>query len=514
METGQTIAGKYRLNRLLGTGGMASVWSATNVFTEREFAIKFMLPQVARTPEAARRFLLEAKVSARINHPNIIEVIDVGQAEDSSLFLVMELLNGTSLDVAVRRRVPSMPVYEFIGFMREVAEALAAAHRSGVIHRDLKPTNVFLHTDRDGRIVPKILDFGVSKILEEENNTALTVVGTVLGSPLYMSPEQAMGAEGIDGRTDVFAFGSILFEALSGQRAFDGPNFNALIVTIATSEPKRIDDVAPHLHEPLRVLIRQCLVTDKSKRLDSFDRIVEQLDAMLPSLTKSELLLPQPNRAEAPSETDLATNVAIGSPSDRPPPPSQHPPSMHTGSIHPPASAPTSNSGIAAPNFGAAGPSRRTVVITAGMLGAAAVILLLVAAFSRSDDEPHAAAATRGTVVSAVSGGAAAPKITAPTVATNASDVPVISVDSLPVATRNAPTAKGTGNGRLAIVASPGNCSVSVDGVARGTTPLGGLELPAGPHRIDCAAPSGKSKTVSVTISEGASARYKFSLDD
>src|SRR5580693_8170643 len=243
METGQTIAGKYRLNRLLGTGGMASVWSATNVFTEREFAVKFMLPQVARTPEAARRFLLEAKVSARINHPNIIEVIDVGQAEDSSLFLVMELLTGTSLDVAVRQHKPAISVFDFIGHMRLVAEALAAAHRSGVIHRDLKPTNIFLHTDRDGRIVPKILDFGVSKILEEENNTSLTVVGTVLGSPLYMSPEQARGAAGIDGRTDVFAFGSMLFEALTGKRAYDAPNFNALIVCIATKQPRSIDEV-------------------------------------------------------------------------------------------------------------------------------------------------------------------------------------------------------------------------------------------------------------------------------
>src|SRR5579864_8150777 len=165
MEKGQTIAGKYRLNRLLGTGGMASVWSATNVFTEREFAIKFMLPQVARTPEAARRFLLEAKVSARINHPNIIEVIDVGQSDDGSLFLVMELLMGDALDVAVRRDQPPMSVHEFIGYMRDVAIALAAAHRSGVVHRDLKPSNIFLHKDRDGRIAPKILDFGVSKII-------------------------------------------------------------------------------------------------------------------------------------------------------------------------------------------------------------------------------------------------------------------------------------------------------------------------------------------------------------
>jgi serine/threonine protein kinase len=513
METGQTIAGKYRLNRLLGTGGMASVWSATNVFTEREFAIKFMLPQVARTPEAARRFLLEAKISARINHPNIIEVIDVGQAEDSSLFLVMELLTGASLDVAVRRRSPPMPVYDFMLYMRDVAEALAAAHRSGVIHRDLKPTNVFLHTDRDGRVFPKILDFGVSKILEEENNTALTVVGTVLGSPLYMSPEQAMGAEGIDGRTDVFAFGSILFEALAGQRAFDGPNFNALIVTIATTEPKRIDEVAPDLPAPLRALIRECLVTNKTQRLESFDRIVQQLDDMMPELAKSELLLAQPNRADSPADEDSNSDAdatkAIGIPSDRPPPPGNQ---GHPGAV----SIPTSNSGISAPTFGATGPSRRTMAITAGMLAVAAVVLGIVSSFSHGDQEPHAAAATQSTVVSAIAGGTSAPKIAAPlAVPVNSVDVPVISVDSLPVATKNAPPAPKTpGNGRLVIVASPGSCAVSVDGVARGTTPLGGLELTAGPHRIDCAPPTGKAKSVSVTISDGASARYKFSLDD
>src|ERR1700736_365624 len=101
METGQTVAGKYRLNHLLGTGGMAAVWSATNVFTERQFAIKFMLPSLSRTPEAARRFLMEAKASARINHPNIIEVIDVGQSEDGALFMVMELLTGVSLETAM-----------------------------------------------------------------------------------------------------------------------------------------------------------------------------------------------------------------------------------------------------------------------------------------------------------------------------------------------------------------------------------------------------------------------------
>src|SRR5436309_809180 len=193
MESGQVVVGKYRLNQLLGTGGMAEVWSATNTFTERQLAIKFMNVQIAKTPEAAARFLKEAKVSARVNHPNIIEIHDVGQTEDGQLFLVMELLTGIPLEVALRRQNPPMTMYELVLVMIEVASALSAAHKSGIVHRDLKPTNIFLHKLREGVAIPKLLDFGVSKFLEDDQNHALTVAGTVLGSPLYMSPEQARG---------------------------------------------------------------------------------------------------------------------------------------------------------------------------------------------------------------------------------------------------------------------------------------------------------------------------------
>src|SRR5687768_16893187 len=146
MKSGKVVAGKYRLNQLLGSGGMAEVWSATNTFTERQLAIKFMSTRIAKTPEAAARFLKEAKVSARINHPNIIDILDVGQTEDGQLFLVMELLTGFPLEVALRRQNPAMTFYEFVIVMVEVAEALSAAHKSGIVHRDLKPTNIFLHT--------------------------------------------------------------------------------------------------------------------------------------------------------------------------------------------------------------------------------------------------------------------------------------------------------------------------------------------------------------------------------
>jgi hypothetical protein len=282
LKAGQVIAGKYRLNALLGTGGMASVWSATNTFTERQFAIKFLLPTFAKTPEAAQRFLMEAKVSGRVQHPNIIEVLDVGQAEDGSLFLVMELLQGSSLEHAMRKQEPPMSLYEFIGVMLDVARALAAAHRGGVVHRDLKPSNILLHKDTRGVAVPKVLDFGVSKfLLETDRDNSLTIAGTVLGSPLYMSPEQAMGQLDIDHRTDVFAFGAILFEGLCGFRCFDAPNFNALIVMIATQQPKSIDQYAPQMPESVRALVRDCLVTDKNRRIESFDRIIERMTPLL-----------------------------------------------------------------------------------------------------------------------------------------------------------------------------------------------------------------------------------------
>jgi serine/threonine-protein kinase len=509
---------------------MASVWSATNVFTEREFAIKFMLPQIARTPEAARRFLLEAKVSARINHPNIIEVIDVGQAEDGSLFLVMELLTGASLDVAIRRAEPPMSAHELLVTMRDVAAALAAAHRSGVVHRDLKPTNIYLHTDRDGRVVPKILDFGVSKILEEEKNGALTVLGTVLGSPLYMSPEQANGAEGIDGRTDVFAFGAILFEALAGQRAFDAPNFNALIVTIATKQPKSIDQVAPQLPEGLRALVRDCMVTDKEMRLASFDLVLERLATLLPELEKSGVRLPADRASDADATHAVAAQSVQPSPAPRthsdPPPPSKNasstpsqPPGTPNAATVPLAMHITNPPAPPVKPAPAVVPLMQTMIYERGWSGRAvggavlvvAVVVVIAAAFTRSNQSSAQGASSAATAGASAAAGPSAGGSAGAATPPEASSVPLVAVDSLPVASRGV-AAKGMG--RLSISASPGWCSVSVDGVARGVTPLAPFEVPTGSHRVDCVPPSGKARAANVTIGEGMLSRHKFALDE
>jgi serine/threonine-protein kinase len=523
MQAGQTIAGRYRLNRILGSGGMATVWSATNVFTDREFAIKFMLPQVARTPEAARRFLLEAKVSGRINHPYVIEIIDVGQAEDGSLFLVMELLTGMSLDTAVRRQRPPMLVHEFLALMRDVAEALAAAHRCGVVHRDLKPTNVFLHKDRDGRTVPKVLDFGVSKVIEKGSDS-LTVVGTILGSPLYMSPEQAMGAEGIDGRTDVFAFGSMLFEALVGHRAYAATNLNALIVAIATTAPESIDEAAPQMPGALRALVRECMIADKEHRLASFDLIVERLDGLLIELAVSDLRLPIPARradptpepppiAEIPRAIDrglggsgsVPLRTAQDSAGASPIPVAIH---MSQAGQHLPSGTASSSSWLSRSGF----PDGRITAASGAVGGLLALCVIGAAAVlvRQAGNQPRAVAVRPPTGV-AVPAAASAAKGAAPAAQDEPASPPVISVDSLPVAAHSG-SARTRTSGRLTVAATPGSCVVSIDGVVRGPTPLASLELGPGAHEIECIPPTGPAQTAHVVVAEGTEGHYQFAL--
>jgi serine/threonine-protein kinase len=511
MESGQVIAGKYRLNQLLGTGGMAQVWSATNTFTERQLAIKFMLPAVAKTPEAAQRFLMEAKASARINHPNIVEIMDVGQTDEGALFLVMELLSGVVMDTALHRQIPPMTVYELIVIMLDVARALSAAHKAGVVHRDLKPTNIYLHKDRQGIAVPKVLDFGVSKFADDGGGSgALTIAGTVLGSPLYMSPEQAMGAPGIDGRTDIFAFGGILFEALVGFRCFDAPNFNALIVTIATTQPRSIDEAAPHLPEALRALVRDCLVTDRNRRLSSFDDVVERLSEIAPSLEHDPLRIPSPVSKGPPSDPD-ATNAlpAVVRPSDRPPSFSSFgsTSSMRqtTGSYSSPWTPTTSPAVLATESPRLL--TQKNLLVSAGVAASTAAVAIIAFAVGRG---AAPAAHVVAPASAALTGGQVATATPPPDPASGALP-PTFRVESLPTS-KPAPTPAGRGAGSLLVAAQPATCVLSVNGHTIGATPVS-TQLPAGEHSLRCDAAGGRSKTATVTVVEGKTTRYKFTLE-
>ena len=499
MKSGQVIAGKYRLSQPLGSGGMAEVWSATNTFTDRQIAIKFLNREVAKTPEAAARFLKEAKVSARINHPNIIDIHDVGQTEDGQLFLVMELLTGFPLEVALRRQTPPMSLYELAIVMVEVADALSAAHKSGIVHRDLKPTNIFLHEVKEGVAITKLLDFGVSKFLEDDQNHALTVAGTVLGSPLYMSPEQARGEASIDGRTDIFAFGAILFEALCGFRAYDARNFNALIVKIATTPPKRIDEHADYVPASLRAIVRGCLEADPKKRFQSFEQVTPLLRASMQELEASGLRLPTPTIASALVDPDATNALPVMKASDRPPPP-MVPSTPPPGSIPPPRfpSSPswhstTPNTSYASitvskPRAKSSAPLFAGLAVGAAILFGVALTGTVLVARGRS--HPHPVAAV--------------PPPPAP--ALTAEEPKGMSIGDLPTAPPRA--------GRLVVTASSGVCAVIVDGKERGPTPVAAFELPAGNHPITCRLPSGKLRTGTVTIQEGATSKYRFALED
>jgi serine/threonine-protein kinase len=235
--TGDVIDEKYRLTRIIGRGGMGAVWQAHNLPLDIDVAIK-LIRRDRTTAGAEGRLLTEARAAARLMHPAIVRVFDFGETSQGDPFIVMELLHGESLSAILRRKKRLSPAVA-VQTLLPVAAALASAHGKGIVHRDLKPDNIIVASDEGGALVPKIVDFGIAKLLSPDVNRAVTLAGEVLGSPDYMSPEQARGAADVGEATDIWAFSVMLYELMTGKRPFDGPNYNALIASILT------DDAAP-----------------------------------------------------------------------------------------------------------------------------------------------------------------------------------------------------------------------------------------------------------------------------
>jgi serine/threonine protein kinase len=299
LKAGDVIASKYRLVNRIGQGGMGSVWHVSNLQTGRDFAIKFLHAGVAQSEDSRGRFLQEARASARINHPNAIDIFDVGETEDGGLYLVMELLDGMSLGDALRSE-PPFNARELLIVLSEACTALHAAHAAGVVHRDLKPPNIFLHRDRaTGYVSAKVLDFGVSKLTAADDGVA-THTGSLLGSPRYMSPEQAISASAADARSDVWSIGVVLFEALTGRFPHDGDSSNNLIIAIATKPPKPIHSVAPHLPLAVRLLVDDCL-KPQAERIQSVGLLLDRMLSLLATQDLDELQLARPTVAKGKS---------------------------------------------------------------------------------------------------------------------------------------------------------------------------------------------------------------------
>ena len=288
VQPGDMISERYRLERLLDVGGMGEVWAARNVLTQKNFAVKFLLPELAERPDALERFIREAETAGSLEHPSIVDVFDVAQGEDGRPYIVMELLAGESLEARVERLGP-ITSFEAAAFMAQIADALDVAHRAGVVHRDLSVANIFLVRDPEGgRPVPKILDFGVSKTLgPNASDRTQTGNGAVLGCPEFMSPEQARGAETVDARTDVWSIGAVLYYALTGTAPFKAKNYNAMMVAILTRPHRPLLEVAPSVDRELSALIECCLIKDRSTRIQTAREAADRLSAMARRMAKA-----------------------------------------------------------------------------------------------------------------------------------------------------------------------------------------------------------------------------------
>ena len=263
---GQLFAGKYRLEGLLGEGGMGLVLLATHVDLQRTVAIKIVRNELARNDEIVERLLGEAQIAANIRSEHVTRVLDLGRLDSGTPYIVLEYLQGRDLAVLLDEHGP-LPFETAVDFLLQVCDALAEAHAAGVIHRDLKPENLFLSHRPDGTPIVKLIDFGISKNLTaRDRRAALTNPAQLVGSPYYMAPEQMRGARVVDARADIWALGVVLYELCTGQTPFAADSIPAVCHLVMQEEPTPPRTFAPDLPEELEAVIGCCLQKDAGDR--------------------------------------------------------------------------------------------------------------------------------------------------------------------------------------------------------------------------------------------------------
>ena len=320
---GTILLGKYRVERVLGSGGMGIVVEAIHVTLEQRVAIKLLNDELAKSQEIVARFLREARIAARLSSPHVAKVTDIGQTETGSPYLVMELLVGHDLATELAHR-RFLPVNEAVDNILQACEGLAEAHAAGLVHRDIKPANLFLAARPNRPPVVKVLDFGLSKEPQSGPGASLTATDSIFGTPQYMSPEQIRSTKNVDARTDQHALAMILFELITGRPAFDAANVSHLVVLIATAPPPRVRDV----RSDVPVKLEQALLRALAKRpADRFADLADFADAIAPfggpeakqmakhvraALTPRESLNPMPPARPSSPRSDELTTAQIG----------------------------------------------------------------------------------------------------------------------------------------------------------------------------------------------------------
>ena len=266
---GAVLAGKYRVERVLGVGGMGVVVAAHHLQLDEKVALKFLLPGAIRSSESVARFVREARAAVRIKSEHVARVIDVGQLDNGSPYMVMEYLEGGDLSAWLRQR-GAMPAQQAVDFVLQACEAIAEAHALGIVHRDLKPANLFCIRRADGHLSIKVLDFGISKVTTPgAQGHDMTRTNALVGSPLYMSPEHLQTSKGVDVRTDIWSLGVILYELLSNRTPFPAESVTELAIKVATEPPIPLRELAPDAPTGLEQVLARCLEKDRVRRFQT-----------------------------------------------------------------------------------------------------------------------------------------------------------------------------------------------------------------------------------------------------
>jgi serine/threonine-protein kinase len=277
-RVGQTVCGKYKLVRVLGKGGMGEVYEAQHSVVGRRFAIKFLHPNLAGNTEVVARFQREAQSAGKLENENIAAVVDAGTADDGAPYLVMEYLEGEDLAHLLSRCGP-LPVPRAAYIIIQACRGLVSAHEHNIVHRDLKPENLFVCRRNDGGDLVKVLDFGIAKLRATGDGTGLTHTGTTMGTPFYMSLEQARGAKEVDHRTDIYSLGVILYEILTGAKPHPGDSYNQILYHVIAHEPAPLDSVRSGLPAGLPAVVNKAMAREAS---DRFASVAGLKDALLP----------------------------------------------------------------------------------------------------------------------------------------------------------------------------------------------------------------------------------------
>jgi serine/threonine protein kinase len=367
IHPGDILAGKYRVERVIGTGGMGVVLVAHHLQLDEKVALKFLLPEAMQSPEAVARFVSEARAAVKSEH--VARVIDVGELENRSPYIVMEFLDGVDLAAWVKHE-GVLPVEQAVDFILQTCEALAEAHALGIVHRDLKPANLFCIQRADGQLSIKVLDFGISKVMTPGAAThEMTGTNALMGSPHYMSPEQMDSSRGVDSRTDIWALGVILFELLTGRHPFDAEALTSLAIKVANEPAPLLRTLRADAPPGLEQVIATCLGKERAHRFQSVGELAIALKEFGPKHARlsveralgtlqragiSEAVLPPSGEFRVAGRSSLPSLPGAG-------PPQTAAPWIHTG---------------AEPGFGGRAVVGFAAAVVLGVLATAAVLLV------------------------------------------------------------------------------------------------------------------------------------------